>query len=114
MPFSPLIAMGALVFQTINFLKALTNKNWSGAVTQAVAWVAGVVVVTLVARTDYASGVVFGDRPLDQLNGASRIMLGLMASSLLGVVNEVKKAIDTTDSARQPALFDDTHNPPED
>lgn len=105
MPFVPLLALGSLVFTLINWLKALTNRDWPGATTQAIAWVAGIVAVVLVAHTDYAAGVVFGDRALDQLNGASLVFIGLSAASLLGVVNEVKKAVDNHDTAAQPPLF---------
>lgn len=105
MPFATLTAMGTLVFCVVNFLKSLTSKNWSSAITQLVAWAAGVFVVVLAAKTDYAAGVTFGDRTLDTLNGPSVIFLGLIASSILGTVTEIKKAIDTSDSAAQPPLI---------
>lgn len=109
MPFSPILVLGSLVFTFINFLKSCTNKNWSAATTQGIAWLSGIIAVFLAAQTDWAGGIVFGDRSLAAMNNASLVLVGLMASSLLGVVNEVKKALDNTDSARQPELFADAH-----
>jgi len=105
MPFVPMVAMGSIVFCLINLLKNLTNKNWNPVVTQLIAWVAGVVVVMLFAQTDWAETLTFGDRSLASLNGSSLFVIGLMASSILGVVNEVKKALDDHDSAVQPPLI---------
>lgn len=107
MPFVPLAAMGALVFTLINFLKMVTNKQWSPVVTQLISWGAGVLVVVLFAQTDWADTVMFGDRALSSLNGSSQFVLGLMAASIFGVVKEVTAAIDNTDSAAKPHLFGD-------
>lgn len=105
MPFVPLAAMGALVFTLINFLKMVTNKQWSPALTQLISWVAGIIVVVGFAQTDWADTVTFGDRALSSLNGSSQLVLGLMAASLFGVVKEVTKAIDGSDSAAKPPLI---------
>jgi hypothetical protein len=105
MPFVPLAAMGALVFTIINFLKMLTNKQWSPVLTQIISWGAGVVVVMLFANTDWADTVSFGGVPLSQLNGWSQFVIGLMAASIFGVVKEITKAIDSSDSAAKPPLL---------
>jgi len=105
MPFTPLVAMGALVFTIINFLKNLTNRQWSAVLTQLAAWAAGVVVVMLFAQTDWADTITFGGVALSSLNGASQFVIGLMAASIFGVVREVVKAIDSTDSAAKPPLI---------
>lgn len=104
MPFVPLVAMGALVFTLVNFLKSLTSRNFSAAITQLIAWVAGVAVVALVAHTDYADGVDVGGRALSTLNGSSQFFIGLMAASIFGVVTQTIKAIDNKDTAAQPTL----------
>lgn len=110
MPFAPLIALGSLVFTFINCLRDAANRNWSGVTTQLIAWLAGIVAVVLVAQTDYAAAVTFGDRTLDRMNGASLLFIGLSAASLFGVVSEVKRALDHGDSAAKLPLFgkDDT------
>lgn len=105
MPVAPLAAIGTIVFCLMNFMKALTSKNFSAAITQVIAWLSGVIAVTLAAHTDYASGVTFGDLSLEKLNGPSHVFLGLIASSILGTVHELKRAIDNRDSAVQPPLI---------
>lgn len=104
MPFVPLVAMGAIVYTLINFLKNLVNKLFSPVLTQLIAWFAGVVVTVGFASTDWADTITFGDRALSSLNGSSQVVIGLMASSLFGVVREAVKAVDSSDSATKPPL----------
>lgn len=105
MEFIPMIQMAVLVFAIINFLKAVKAKDTNGALTQLIVWVAGVVVVFLVAETDFASGISIGDQTLNTLNFASLVFIGLTISSLASFGAEVKKAIDNSDSAAKPNLF---------
>lgn len=102
--FAPLLAMAALVFSLINFLRFLSGKDYKSAVTQLTVWVGGVVVAFLVAQTDFASGISVGDLPLDQLNGWSLLFVGLSIGSTGSVVNELRGAIDNSDSTRKPSL----------
>lgn len=112
MPFVPLVAMGSLVFVLVNFLKSLTSKNFSSAITQLIAWASGVLVVALVAHTDFADTITVGEAgALSALNGTSQFFVGLMAASIFGVVTEVKKAIDGHDSAAQPPLVPGSQGP---
>lgn len=106
MPFVPLIAMGTLVFTLINFLRDLSGGLWSSVTTQGIAWIAGVLVVQLVARTQFADGIVIGDMALSRLSFWSLFFVGLMASSIMGTINEVKKALDGSDSATHPKLLE--------
>lgn len=105
MPFVPLLAMASLVFTLITFLKSITNAKWSAALTQVIAWFSGVAIINLGAHTDYAEGIKFGATALSALNGWSLLLIGLVFSSMAGVLNDVKKAIDSTDSAAQPPLL---------
>lgn len=105
MEFVPIVAMGALVFTLIDFLRSLTNKAYKTALTQLISWVAGVAVVLFVAKTDFASGVVVGDKPLDVIDIYGLIFIGLMASSIFGVAKSAIQAIDNTDSAKTPPMF---------
>lgn len=104
MPFVPVAAMGALVFTLINFLRFLTNKEFGSAVTQICSWAAGILVVVLVASTDYADGIDFGGKALSALNGSSQVFIGLMAASIFGVVKVAISALDSSDSAKVPPL----------
>lgn len=104
MEFVPTAAMGALVFTLVNFLRFLTNKDWTSAITQLTSWVAGVVVTFLVAATDWANGIDVGGTALSVLNGSSLVFVGLMSSSIFGVVKNVIQGFDNQDSARMPPL----------
>jgi hypothetical protein len=104
MEFVPILQMAVLVFAIINFLKAVTNQQWSSAITHIVVWAAGVLVVFLAANTDFAEGISVGDQLLSQLNGWSLLFVGLTISSLAAFSNEVKQALDNHDSAAKPSL----------
>jgi len=95
----PLVAVGTLVFTFVNFLTYLPAKNWNAAITQLIAWAAGVVGIILAAHTQYASQISFGSQNLSEASWPTQVFLGLIATSLLSTVNEIKKAIDSTDSA---------------
>lgn len=105
MPLVPLVALGTIVFSFVNFLKFVSGKQWNAALTQVIAWCAGIAGIFLMAETQFASGISVGDTRLDVLDGASKLVLGLVATSLLSTVNEIKKAIDNTDSAATPPLL---------
>jgi len=107
MEFVPLVAMGALVFTFVNFLRYLTNGDGKSAITQLVSWVAGVLVVLLVAQTDFADGIVVGDQALSVLNFYSLVFVGLQASSIFGFGQKVVQAIDNTQTARVGSLVPD-------
>src|SRR6516165_5914755 len=87
---------------TLSVLSFAGDK--SSASSQILAWVSGIVAALFVAHTELAAAFVFGAKPLSQLSLVSQGLVGLMAASSIGVVNEVKKAIDGTDSARVPPL----------
>jgi ABC-type glucose/galactose transport system permease subunit len=105
MSITPLVALGTLVFTFVNFLRFLAARNWSAVLTQLIAWAAGIAGVFLLKATDFASGIKIGDLTLDKVGFWSALLVGLLATSLLSTVNEVKKAIDNKDSAQVPALL---------
>ena len=105
MPLTPVVLLGTLVFTFVNLLRFLLARNWSAVITQVIAWLAGVVGVFVFRATQFAGGIKVGDTPLDKLNFWSTFLLGLLATSLLSTVNEIKKAIDNKDTARIPALL---------
>jgi len=105
--FVPLIALALLVVQVVNFLKYAKAKNANGALTIFLAWTAGVAVLLLFAQTDFASGIQVGDATLDTLNLASLIVVGMTLASTGSFAVDIKKAFDTSDSAKVPPLFDE-------
>ena len=105
MEFVPLIAMAALVFAIINFVKYVKAGDTNGIVTQLSVWAAGVAVVLLVAQTDLATRIAVGDEPLSALNVWSLLFVGLTIGSTGTLLNDFKKAFDNTDSAHTTSLI---------
>jgi hypothetical protein len=104
--FIPMLALGALVFTVVMFLKNLSAQQWRPAATQIVAWACGVAGVFVMAATQFAGGISVGSLMLDQLDGWSKVLIGLFAASMISIVNEFKKAIDRNDTAAVPEWFE--------
>lgn len=100
------LAMGLpLVWKVVAFVTFVTNKQVNAIVTQVVTWVAGIGVMTLIAATDFASGIGIGDQTLDSVNGASLVLIGMTVASWSSVAYDFKRAFDVSDTARQPKML---------
>lgn len=104
MDFAPLVVALALVWKLVDFAKACRVRDIDAIVSQLAVWVAGVIVIFLLAATDFASGVKIGSLNLDALNAASLVLLGLSIGSTGSVAYDFKRAFDGSDSAAQPSL----------
>ncbi len=120
MSFTPIAGLGTLVFTFVNFLKygrelltagtddaakASRKDGQNGVLTQIVAWAAGILGVMIAAHTQFAPDIKFGTQSLAKMDWPTQLFIGLIATSLLSTVNEVKKAIDNSDSASTPQLL---------
>lgn len=104
MEFLPVVAMAALVLKLIDFLRYCRAADINGITTQAATWLAGVVVVLLVAQTDWADGIAVGDMSLGKLGFWSLVFYGLSVGSAASFVKDTHKALDNTNSAAIPTL----------
>jgi ABC-type transport system involved in cytochrome c biogenesis permease subunit len=104
MEFLPVVAMAALTLKLIDFLRYCRGGDMNGILTQAAAWIAGVVVVLLVAQTDWADGIAVGDMNLSTLGFWSLVFYGLSAGSGASFVKDTLKAVDNSNSAAIPVL----------
>jgi|GEM_PF-1593076 hypothetical protein len=84
----------------------------SSIATQVIVWVAGVLAVYVADWAGLSSAFSIGGKNLATLGVGAKIVLGLMASSTLSVVTQIKKALDNTDSARTSSLLGDPTLPP--
>lgn len=109
--FVPIVAMAALTLKCIDFLRYLRAGDMNGVLTQLASWIAGVIVVLLVAQTDWADGVQVGDMNLATLGIWSLIFYGLSAGSGASFVKDTLKAVDNSNSAAIPTLVPDKHRP---
>lgn len=105
MDFVPLVALAGLVFAFNNFLKFLSGKDFKSAVTQLIVWASGVAGIFIAAQTDFAGGIRIGDEALSTLNGWSLLFVGLTFASVASTLNEVKKALDSSDTAKTPPMI---------
>ena len=106
MDFVPLVALGALIWKFVDFLKYLKVSDWNAAATQAIVWVAGIAGIVLFAHSGFAGNIpVFEGMTLAQTGFAEQLILGLSAASVASVGYGVKTAVDNTDSAKTPSLF---------
>jgi hypothetical protein len=111
MDFVPIVVLTAMVYAFINFLKYLTNKQWTAALTNIVVWIAGYLAVLIFAHSDWASSVTIG-KPLDELSGASLIIAGFVAGSTAISANQARAAFDRSDSSATPPLLHNAPLPP--
>ena len=103
--FLPFAALSGLVVAVINFLKYLRAQDWNGALTTLTVWIAGAVGIFLAGESDYAATFDFGGVNLAEMNGWTKLMVGLTVGSAGSAFVEVKKALDSSDSAAKPDLY---------
>lgn len=98
--------LGALALKTLDFFKYILNKDWNATITQAAAWLTGVLVLWLASAASVFDAVLVPglDVPFGSLDAGSLIFIGLNLASFTGVVYDFKKAFDNTDSAKTPPL----------
>lgn len=104
MDFLPVVAMAALTLKLIDLARYGRAGDVNGIVTQLASWTAGVLVVLLVAQTDWADGIEIGDMNLSTLGFWSLVFYGMSAGSAASVVKDSLKAVDNTNSAAIPTL----------
>lgn len=99
------VALFALVWKIVDFLKALVNRNWNTVVTQLVVWIAALLVLALARVADVTAGIGLAGITIGDADFASLVVIALMVGSGASALVDVKKAIDGTDSAAQPQLL---------
>lgn len=106
MEFIPALAMAALILKVVDFLRYAKAADMNGVLTQLITWVAGVVVLLLVAQTDWADGIPIGDTPLSALGFWSIVFAGMSAGSVASVGKDTLKSVDNSNSSAIPTLVD--------
>jgi hypothetical protein len=100
--FAPLVALAALNYTLVQFLKQITAAFFKGLspswVTQLIAWAAGIATVLVAAQTQFAPGIQVGDYNLAHLSLWSQVFVGLTVSGVAGASFSFKRAIDNSDT----------------
>lgn len=105
MEFTPVLVAGAMIWTAVSALKLLTNGKMNDFITLMVVVAVGIGVAFLLRASDFSAGIDVGSVNLAKLNVASTILFGYGLSSFARVAYEVKKSIDSNDSAVEPKLF---------
>lgn len=103
-----LVLIAALTSKAVDFLKYLRAGDSNGYLTQAVVWGAGIGASFLIAKSGLAGDVVIeqlSPKKLGDYNAWALVLLGLASGSLGSVLVDVRKAVDSSDSAKTPNLF---------
>lgn len=97
---------GALSFvkAVVDLVKYVRARNTNGWVTQLAVWLAGVFVVVVMSFSDFAQSIDVGGVTLDTASWGTLLLVGLGLGSTAMLANDVKQAIDHTDSAAKPDL----------
>jgi hypothetical protein len=101
------VGLAALVTKVTDFLRYLTNlpQTKSSIVTQLVAWGGGVIGVFAYSATDFGPTIDVNGILLNNLNSASKLVLGLAIGSIGSAFVDYKQARDNTDSSAVPPLL---------
>lgn len=100
------VGLVALVWKFVDFLKNVTpaGRNVNAAITQLVVWVAGLAAVFLYGESQLGNTVTIGDITLENADTPTKIIVGLSIGAIASAAVDVKKAIDSGDSSKQPPL----------
>ncbi len=109
MEFVPVLAMTALTLKGLDFIRYLRAGDANGVLTQLASWIISVLVVILVAQTDWASGISVGDQTLASINIWSLLFVGLAVGSGASFLKDTLKSIDNSNSAAIPVLVAQTN-----
>lgn len=94
-----------MIIKLIDFSRYARAKDLNGVVTQLAAWGAGILVLFLVAQTNWAPTIIIGDTALNKLGIWSLVFAGMSAASVASVAKDTLKAVDNTNSAAMPTLL---------
>jgi hypothetical protein len=104
------LVFAALVLKLVDLLKYIKAGDGNGLLTLAIGFVAGIAAVAIVGETQWNDEIKIGDETLETMSRVSKVVLGLVATSVAAVVYDFKKAVDHTDSARTPRFTKEAEN----
>lgn len=100
-----LAALAALVVKVTSASKYVSAGDFKSLGTQVFVWLVGVGAAFLAVNADAMSNIDVNGVTLGSLDSASTVLFGLGLSSLASFAKDTTKALDSSDSAAEPALF---------
>lgn len=114
MDFVPLLAVITLIYTIVNVIKQLQGGQVKEGVTQILTWIVAVLLIALLAQSDFATSVKVGEWVLGDLNFASLVIFAMSlaggANVLYDVIPKETPTLGTTatEDATPPAYVVDT------
>ena len=99
MEIAAVVLIGSLIYTLTNLWIMVKGKNWTGVQNQTAAFAIGVGVVFLASAASVTGTYQINGTTLDAYDWQSKIIFGLLASSLFGAFNDIAAAIDNTRSS---------------
>lgn len=99
-----LTALAALVVKVVSVVKSLGKDN-NAVLTQVLTWGVGVAALLLAGHSHFGHDIAFSGINASSMNFADAVLAGMSLSSVGSFAYDVKKAVDNTDSASEPALL---------
>lgn len=95
--------------KTVSVIKALTASDWRAALTQVLVWVVGWAALLLMSQATLVNNLTVPgfEVAFVNLDVASLLLLSWVLGSSGSFAFDIKKAIDSTDSAQEASLGGD-------
>lgn len=90
------LLIGALIYTLTNLYKAVEAKDWIAVRTQVVAFAIGIAVVFLASLSSVVGTFDLNGVTINDMDWATKLFIGLLASSLFGAFNDLTAALDNT------------------
>lgn len=100
MNIAAVVLIGSLVYTLTNLWKMLQAKSWDGVKNQVAAYVIGVGVVFLASAAAVTGSYDINGIALNNYDWQSKLVFGLLASSLFGAFNDLTAAVDQSRSSK--------------
>lgn len=102
-----LLGLLALAAKVIDFLRFVLDlpRSKSAVLTQLLAWLGAIAVVFLYGASQFGDTVNVGGITLSDMDGPTKLLVGLAVGSLASLVKDYTAARDNTNSAKFPPLL---------
>lgn len=101
------VIIGALSYVLWSFVRRVLSKDWSGVINMVGVWFVGIIATVLACSADIVNQYQVNGHTLSDLNGGSRIVIGLIFTSVFGMVpyDFFMKAVDSSRTSAVPNPF---------
>ncbi len=110
---TPIALLSFVVFQLLNLVRytrgGFAGQGWNGTITIATSWLIGFAAAWMFGESDIGAALTIPGfaQTLGQMGLVDLVLAGLVVASAAGAFNELKQALDRSDSAVKPHLVPD-------